>query len=233
MKFIKSNALYKVPMTWNDVPYGIYYKLILEKTLYAWWPKLYGHNLLKFGALSVDFDIKNCTICNQINIGCYEGQYFHVISDLNRLPFLDRSIDVCFLAHTLSYIDHPYILLQEASRVLNDEGWIIITTFNSFSLFGLVRLFTFFFHKSFGIKLYTQIQLLYWLKLLNFEIIYTNSFRLFSQNLWEVCLLNIYLYTIGGLNIIIARKRTIPVKLVFLYDSIFIISIFLQCIIYI
>ena len=53
-----------------------------------------------------------------------------------QLPFLDKSADVCVLAHNLGYSSDPHRLLREADRVLIEDGWLIISGFNPLSLLG-------------------------------------------------------------------------------------------------
>ncbi|QOI11196.1 methyltransferase domain-containing protein [Blochmannia endosymbiont of Colobopsis nipponica] len=214
MKSLQNEKLIFMPNVWEDVPNGIYYRKILEKELKNWLPKMRGFNMLKIGALSIDLNINECAVLHQINVGP-EGEQFQVIVDIYKLPFANRSVDICLLAHTLSYIAHPYSLLQEVDRILSDDGWLIITTFNLISILGLFRIAYFFFRKAFKMRLYTQMRLLYWLQSLNFEIMYKSHLKslLREKNDNFYCLLS-YLFSLGCLNIIIARKRTMPFQLI-------------------
>ncbi len=63
-----------------------------------------------------------------------------VLADPLHLPFADKSVDVCLLAHTLPWCTDPHRLLREADRVLIDDGWLVISGFNPLSLMGLRKL---------------------------------------------------------------------------------------------
>lgn len=63
-----------------------------------------------------------------------------VQADPLHLPFADKSVDVCLLAHTLPWCTDPHRLLREADRVLIDDGWLVISGFNPISLMGLRKL---------------------------------------------------------------------------------------------
>ncbi|SUC20518.1 Methyltransferase domain [Proteus mirabilis] len=60
-----------------------------------------------------------------------------VMASLNYLPFENKSVDVCLMAHVLDYSADPHWLLREADRVLVDDGWIILSSFNPISLLGI------------------------------------------------------------------------------------------------
>ena len=118
---------------------GEYYREALERQLQPWWPKLFGFHLLKMGMLSAELATDKCAISHQVNVGL-EGEGLQVIADAYQLPFAAKSVDACLLAHTLSYADDPHRMLREVDRVLIDDGWLVISSFNPFSLLGLGKL---------------------------------------------------------------------------------------------
>lgn len=63
------------------------------------------------------------------------------ILDPANLPFANGSFDVLVLFHALDLAVHPQQGLREAARVLSDDGVLIVTGFNPWSLWGLRRLF--------------------------------------------------------------------------------------------
>ncbi len=44
------------------------------------------------------------------------------------------------MTHCLAYSHDPHWLLREVDRVLIDDGWLIISGFNPFSLLGMAKL---------------------------------------------------------------------------------------------
>ncbi|THB70194.1 MAG: class I SAM-dependent methyltransferase [Gammaproteobacteria bacterium] len=55
------------------------------------------------------------------------------------LPFQAESMDVVILRHTLEATQNPQEVLHEAERILSPDGYIVISGFNPYSLFGVLR----------------------------------------------------------------------------------------------
>jgi SAM-dependent methyltransferase len=60
-----------------------------------------------------------------------------VWGDFLELPFGTQSVDLLVLPHTLEFTRDPHLLLREAERVLMPEGQLVISGFNSLSLWGV------------------------------------------------------------------------------------------------
>lgn len=60
-----------------------------------------------------------------------------VSADMCELPIASASMDVVFLPHTLEMVAHPAQILQEAYRILQAEGTLIILGFNPWSVWLL------------------------------------------------------------------------------------------------
>ncbi|SNC58435.1 class I SAM-dependent methyltransferase [Sodalis endosymbiont of Henestaris halophilus] len=216
MKPAKINKTILAPTSWEDIPFGVYYRRTLEHGLKTWWPKLFGFHLLKIGALSADLDTSCCAISHQINVGL-NGKYLHVIADPYQLPFANKSADACLLAHTLSYSVDPHRLLREVDRVLIDDGWLITTTFNPVSLLGLRKMFPILFkNQPYRSRMYTHMRLLDWLGMLNFEVLYRTCLQVLPWRPQGGRLLSTHCPAIGCLSVIISRKRTLPLSLTLL-----------------
>lgn len=63
------------------------------------------------------------------------------VIDPANLPFANGSLDVLILFHALDFAVYPQQALREAARVLADDGQLLVTGFNPWSLWGLRRLF--------------------------------------------------------------------------------------------
>lgn len=213
MKPAQSNKTIMAPASWDDIPCGACYRQALEQGLKAWWPKLFGFHLLKIGALSADLDTCDCAISHQVNVGL-SGENMQVMADPYQLPFANKSADSCLLAHTLSYICDPHQLLREVDRVLIDDGWLIITTFNPVSILGLGKLCPILLRRQpFRSRMYTQMRLLDWLGVLNFEVLHLSHLQVLPWRCQGGRLLSAHFPSIGCLSVIIARKRTFPLSL--------------------
>lgn len=213
MKEAQSNKTIAGPTSWDDIPYGANYHQALDQSLKAWWPKMFGFHLLKIGALSTYIDTRDCTIPNQVNVGL-EGKFLQVIADLYQLPFANKSIDACLLAHTLSYTNNPLRLLREVDRILINDGWLVITTFNPVSMLGLSKICSILFRcQPYRSKMYTQMRLLTWLGVLNFEVLHNTHLQVLPWRSQTSRLLITHLPVVSCLNVIVARKRTLLLSL--------------------
>lgn len=198
------------PDSWNELPWGEYYREALEQQLQSWWPKLFGFHLLKIGNLSVELGTDHCAISHQVNVSL-SGHHLHVLADPYQLPFATKSVDACLLAHTLSYADDPHRLLREVDRVMIDDGWLVISCFNPFSLLGLGKLLpTLRKRQPYISRMFPLMRLLDWLSLLNYEVLEQTRFHVLPWQRNGGRFLNEHLPVFGCMNLIIARKRTLP-----------------------
>ncbi|TKI03308.1 class I SAM-dependent methyltransferase [Martelella alba] len=198
------------PTSWDDLPYGENYRRAIESCLRPWWPKLFGFHLLKIGTLSAELNTESCAISHQVNVG-ETGAMMHVLADPYQLPFANKSTDACLLAHTLSYTADPHRLLREVDRVLIDDGWLIITTFNPVSLLGLGKLCPVIQRRQpYRSRMYTQMRLLDWLSVLNYEVQHRSWAQVLPWRRRGGCLLSEHVPAVGCLSVIVARKRTFP-----------------------
>ncbi|MEZ2604872.1 class I SAM-dependent methyltransferase [Kluyvera intermedia] len=201
------------PVSWAQMPWGEYYREALDRQLKPWLGKLYGFHLLKVGNLSAEINTEACAISHQVNISL-EGSPMQVMADPLHLPFAEKSVDACLLAHTLPWCSDPHLLLREADRVLIDDGWLIISSFNPMSLMGLRKLVPVL-RKSvpYNSRMFTLTRQLDWLALLNFEVMHHSRFQVLPWAKQGGALLGTHLPALGCLQVIVARKRTFPLTL--------------------
>ena len=201
------------PDCWGDLPWGELYRKALERQLNPWFTKMYGFHLLKIGNLSAEINCEACAVSHQVNVSA-QGMPVQVQADPLHLPFADKSVDVCLLAHTLPWCTDPHRLLREADRVLIDDGWLVISGFNPISLMGLRKLVPVLRKNSpYNSRMFTLMRQLDWLSLLNFEVLHASRFHVLPWNKHGGKLLNAHIPALGCLQLIVARKRTIPLTL--------------------
>jgi hypothetical protein len=136
-----------------------------------------------------------------------------VKADPLHLPFAEKSVDACLLAHTLPWCSDPHRLLREADRVLIDDGWMILTGFNPVSLMGLRKLVPVLRKTTpYNSRMFTLMRQLDWLSLLNFEVLHYGVIRC-CPGRGRAANLSTHLPALGCLQLIVARKRTIPLTL--------------------
>ncbi|MXP67610.1 class I SAM-dependent methyltransferase [Pantoea sp. Aalb] len=212
MKPAKTQQMLIAPRSWSDIPWGNHFCEALTQQLKPFLVKLYGFHMLKIGLLSAEINTSQCNISHQINIG-NEGDVLQVIANTTQLPFDSKSIDVCLLAHTLAWSQDPHMVLREVDRVLIDDGWIIISGFNPFSLLGLSKGIPGFYQRiPWNGRMFSQLRLLDWLSLLNYEITHCMCCQVlpwYKQERRKI--MNKHLLSVFGcLNIVVGRKRTFP-----------------------
>lgn len=201
------------PVRWADMPWGEYYREALELQLKPWLAKMYGFHLLKIGNLSAEINSESCAISHQVNVSL-AGQPVQVMADPLHLPFAEKSVDACLLAHTLPWCPDPHRLLREADRVLIDDGWLVLSGFNPLSLMGLRKLVPVLRRSSpYNSRMFTLTRQLDWLSLLNFEVLYCSGFQVLPWARQGGKMLSTHFPALGCMQLIVARKRTIPLTL--------------------
>lgn len=200
----------KLPTSWQELQHGARYSSALQVYFSDWIGKILGYQILKIGGLSaeISFDLP---LRHQIIllteyphhlIPCYfQAEHSLIQSELTALPFIEKSIDACLLANTLNFCSDPHQLLREIQRVICDDGYLFISLFDLCSpmIFKSnlnVR------KKKLPFRQFPLWRVMDWLELLNFEIIEHKKLPTFS-----------YLQCFSTLNVIVARKRTYPLRL--------------------
>ena len=213
MKPARITQVAAAPGHWREMPRGEYYREALEEQLRPWLAKLYGFHLLKIGNLSAEINTESCAISHQVNVSL-NGEPMQVRADPLHLPFAEKSVDACLLAHTLAWSEDPHRMLREADRVLIDDGWLIITGFNPLSLMGIRKLIPFVRKRvPYNSRMFSAGRQLDWLGLLNFEVLHLGRFQVLPWSRQGGTLLSTHLPALGCLQIIVARKRTVPLTL--------------------
>ncbi|OTA20352.1 SAM-dependent methyltransferase [Xenorhabdus beddingii] len=200
------------PDSWVELPWGEYYRVALERQLEPWWSKIFGFHLLKIGNLSAEIDSRSCLVSHQVNVGS-QGKNMDVITDPHYLPFATKSVDACLLAHMLTYSVDPHWLLREVDRIMIDDGWLIISGFNPISVLGVRKVIApICCRRPCRAQMFSLFRQLDWLRLLNYEIVHHANFHVLpwqSGKRFDHSAALMF----GCLNVIIARKRTIPLSL--------------------
>jgi len=207
------------PKSWSDLPNGEVILSTIQAELEPWWQKFFGYHLLKMGALSSEIIAKECAIKNQFSITQkYDGG--DIVADIDDLPLLEHSIDVCLLSHALEFSLDPHHVIREANRVLIPNGYLVITGFNPMSLAGLNRLLPYRRKQvPWSEHFFTPMRIKDWLHLMGFEImaderclhsslsgnLNTSSIAIGWQRLAQK-----YLKPLGSVYIIVAKKRVHP-----------------------
>lgn len=213
----------QLPKNWQQLPAGELIVDELNQALSHWWPKLFGYHMLKVGSLSAELNSDACPIKHQVAVASSTEQ--GVIADIDDLPFLEHSVDVCLLSHALEFTLDPHHVIREANRVLIPNGYMVITGYNPFSAIGLNKLLPYR-RKSFpwNERFFSPNRIKDWLDLMGYEILTDERFLYrtltghkitnvknsgFIARNWQKFASN-YLTSLGSIYLIVAKKRRLP-----------------------
>lgn len=129
---------------------------------------IFGYNATQIGFAGVDF-LRSSRMPFKFVLGMEEGASANAYPGF--LPIRSDSLDLVLLPHTLEFNSYPLQILHEVHRVLIDEGKVILSGFNPFSLWGMRQRIT----KSkmdfpWCGRFIDLTQIKDWLELLDFEI---------------------------------------------------------------
>ena len=209
----------KLPTDWHSLPNGSLIKSELEQQLDDWWPKFFGYYMVKIGELSAQLNTQSSPIKNQLSI-TQQTKKGNILGEIDDLPLLEHSIDVCLLSHVLEFSLDPHHIIREANRVLIPNGHIVITGYNPFSLAGLNKFIPFRRkHTPWEGRFFSPMRIKDWLHLMGYEIL-ADQRSLYSTlstehksgvvtKYWQKFASN-YLTSLGSVYIIVAKKRVLP-----------------------
>lgn len=209
----------RYPKCWEDIPNGNIILNEINQVLDKWCSKFFGYHLLKIGALSGEVDCSNSPIKHQITLSKTKDKA-SVISDIDDLPFLEHSIDVCVLSHVLEFTGDPHHVVREANRVLIPNGYLVITGFNPFSLAGLNRFIPYRRQNSpWNERFFSSMRVKDWLHLMGYEILadehvlHTSLAGTIRQGKFSAYWTKFskeFLPQLGSIYVIVAKKRVLP-----------------------
>ena len=146
---------------------------------------VFGFRAVQIGLPQVDF-LRQNRIPFRFTLALEPGAA--LAADPLQLPLASQSVDLVVLPHALEEHAHPHEVLREAERVLMPEGQLVISGFNTASLWRMRQMFT---ARHAGapwnLKFIGLLRLRDWLRVLGFELnggkfgCYAPPFR---QQLW-------------------------------------------------
>src|SRR5215471_10128970 len=129
---------------------------------------VFGFRAVQVGLPEVDF-LRQNRIPFRFSLALEPGA--HLAADPLQLPLASQSVDLVVLPHVLEFHPHPHEVLREVERVLMPEGHVVISGFNTASLWRMRQIFTFGKRKlPWDAKFIGLLRLREWLRLLGFEL---------------------------------------------------------------
>ncbi|WP_116473997.1 class I SAM-dependent methyltransferase [Zobellella maritima] len=205
------------PLAWQSLPRGGYIAEQLQQRLDDWSSRLFGFTLLKVDPLSAALSLEQSRLRQGVIMAQFPVDGMDLQADATAMPFAAGSLDACLLAHVLDYSAHPHAILRQTELALRDDGWLILTGFNPYSLAGLSCLLP-------GVQrrlprwrqMLSPNRLEDWLKLLGFEVIERDYFGFSALGYmprlayWRQQLCPNYCPSLAAVYIFLARKRRFP-----------------------
>jgi len=129
---------------------------------------VFGFRAVQVGLPEVDF-LRQNRIPFRFSLALEPGAA--VAADPLQLPLASQSVDLVALPHVLEFHPNPHEVLREAERVLMPEGQVVISGFNTTSLWRARQLFT---SRDAGVpwdaRFIGLLRLRDWLRVLGFEL---------------------------------------------------------------
>jgi SAM-dependent methyltransferase len=100
---------------------------------------VFGFRAVQIGLPEVDF-LRQNRIQFRFTLALEPGAA--LAADPVQLPLAAQSVDLLALPHVLEFHEHPHDVLREVERVLMPEGQVVISGFNTASLWRVRQLFT-------------------------------------------------------------------------------------------
>ncbi|MFT5814182.1 MAG: SAM-dependent methyltransferase [Psychroserpens sp.] len=207
------------PKSWQHLPNGKLIVTNINQALAVWWPKFFGYHILKIGALSGEIDCSESPIKHQLTL-TNELKNADIVAEIDDLPLLEHSVDVCVLAHALEFSLDPHHVVREANRVLIPNGYLVITGFNPFSLVGFNQFIPYRRNQTpWNERLFSPMRVKDWLHLMGFEIqldkrlLHSSLAGQLTQGAFSYHWHNIaarYFPSLGSVYVIVAKKRVLP-----------------------
>lgn len=208
-----------LPNSWLDLPNGGLIVKNIDQVLASWWPKFFGYHLLKLGALSGEIDSSSSPIKHQLTL-TNQANAADIIAEVDDLPLLEHSVDVCVLSHALEFSLDPHHVVREANRVLIPNGYLVITGFNPFSLVGFNKFIPYRRKQTpWNERLFSPMRVKDWLHLMGFEIqldhrfLHSSLSGQYSEGMfiaqWRKFAAR-YFPSLGSVYVIVAKKRVLP-----------------------
>ncbi len=189
-------------------------------------PDLFGYYILQYGYSGASNYLKASRIADKTILFLDETEINKSLKAIQtsaeELPVATDSIDVIVLPHVLEYSKDAHKLLREMERVLIGDGHVVIIGINPISFWGLWHLFLCWWGEMpWSGRLISIPKIKDWLSLLDFEVEKTKCF-FFSPPIQNENILNKlrplerlgrYCWPIlGGLYIVVAKKRVLPLN---------------------
>jgi SAM-dependent methyltransferase len=129
---------------------------------------VFGFRAVQIGLPEIDF-LRQNRIPHRFSLALEPGAV--LAADPLQMPLASQSVDLVVLPHVLESHEHPHEVLREAERVLVPEGHLVISGFNTASLWRVRQMFSGRHAQApWDLKFIGLLRLRDWLRVLGFEL---------------------------------------------------------------
>lgn len=216
---------------WWSSPLGQAFLMEEQKEIQKVASKLFGYHLLLLGEPQLMSCMKDSPITHRIwlhpnaNNLDKQNDTSPLSARFDKLPVLSDSVDIVYLAHCLEFINNPHEVLRETYRILIPEGYVFISSFNPWSIWGLTRwVLRFIRQPEWDGRFISATKLKDWLALLGFDVIRVRKYffrppistvNTLQRLNWLERVGQVLWPFLGGGYVVVAKKRIIaltPIK---------------------
>ena len=143
-----------------------------------------------------------------------------LLANPSELPILPNSMELVLLPHTLDFSKQANLILREANIALQPEGYLVITGFNPYSLWGLRRFFSVRMNVPWSGNFYPSWRVREWLGLINYDVLsckrflyrpYAYRLGLFKRLAFLESFFRLLFPFSGAVYVIVAKKKVFGV----------------------
>ena len=186
-------------------------------------PNIYGYQALQLGQIAPAVDLleKSELLRKQSLDFDSDTNNIHIQANPCELPIASDHVNLLTMMHILEFASDPHQALREVDRVLTADGHLIIIGFTPHGLWGLSKTVRYWKKETpWNGKFYSHWRITDWLRLLNFHICECRAFYLrpplqsaaIRDKLHFIEKGEKFLPLLGNIHMIVARKKTYPLK---------------------
>ena len=126
---------------WFESPLGQHLISSEQQTLSGHLCETAGYRAMLLKVAHSSFSVESAPQLHKFTLAPHGGAGVATLADMDALPMPSDVVELGVLHHVLDFTEYPHEALNEASRVVQSAGQLIIVGYNPWSLFGLWRLF--------------------------------------------------------------------------------------------
>lgn len=215
----------QAPMTWQQLPHGMWLREQLSVALAPHSAKMFGYYAARLGHLAAQLELPDLRLRHDFSLAANTQTQANtpvtIQADLEYLPFAESALDAVIMVGQLEFERDPHQVLREVSRSLIADGYVVIAGFNPLSPALLSGFWPTHFRKPpWCGRYFTKARVCDWLSVLNFEVVasgYVGASILCTATKrpdFGLAQVSRFIPQLRSMYYIVARKREFPLTVV-------------------